>query len=291
MYVLLHFCDIDFSSFVCTTMAMAVTIIKSWKSVDSICVGATTSLYFFSAMHHHTYQFRCATGNWSKLGYEENFWVSAIDRYVTMFPFDIFYIKLFSSSISFFSLCRSSHNKIVVSSYIFFLHLIHFLFNSFTLSMLFHAIGPQHREYTGFTHTLSFFSSSMIYFPSLSTVARLRSTVNCSVCVWSNRKVLFARCDFAWNFVIVSSLSCCSFHQLTTFGFFFVFTPCAHRFSLSHFGKYIMAWKYISCALYIMDFHWWRFVQASRIHRVFFYLCSVLSLSLCSTVLVHCLMP
>lgn len=39
------------------------------------------------------------------------------------------------------------------------------------------------------------------------------------------------------------------------------FSPMCSSFSLSYFGKYIMASKYISCALYIMDFHWWRFVQ------------------------------
>lgn len=61
---------------------------------------------------------------------------------------------------------------------------------------------------------------------------------------------------FAWNFVIVwivdvillfSSAHTHTFHVLIV--------------SLSYFGKYIMASKYISCALYIMDFHWWCFVQ------------------------------
>lgn len=65
---------------------------------------------------------------------------------------------------------------------------------------------------------------------------------------------------FAWNCVIVN-VTLSRPHIFFVYIFFSLrFTSCAHC-TLSYFGKYIMALKYISCALYIMDFHWWCFVH------------------------------
>lgn len=90
---------------------------------------------------------------------------------------------------------------------------------------------------------------------------------------------------FAWNCVIVN-VALSRPHIFFVYIFFSLhFTSCAHC-TLSYFGKYIMALKYISCALYIMDFHWWCFVHRFILMLVpSFTLAHALAFSLSSAIL------
>lgn len=132
-----------------------------------------------------------------------------------------------------------------------------------------------------------FFFDDLFWLTLSAIVLFVYATV--SVAMWSNpssgRAIRVKLCNCKCSSMLLFSSA-----QFAFAFFLFVSSlfPCAHR-SLSYFSKYIMALKYISCALYIMDFHWWRFVHR-LIGVCFFFFCLTFSLSL-SVCRVHYLVP
>lgn len=227
MHVMRHFCDIDFG-FVWTVAALCCDggddnqiMKKCWFNLLCWCKDLALFILFWR-YQTHTDRYRCAWEiglNWVK----KKFSVSTIDGYVARFPLDIFCIVFFYLLCCFVFFYGRFCQAIIkwwfrsLSSMCFFFarHLVHF-FNSFMLSMLFRVTRPQH---TSVSCTL-FSSSSMIYFPSLSNVARLRVLLPVAM---GDRFRSFVR--FALNLTIVKEVSspgCCLLHLLCR--------PCAHRF-------------------------------------------------------------